>query len=263
MTKPHPASDPVLKHLATVKGIVAASFTGQHDRVAKFSIQLALELKAAAELCIDPTQQAKVMEFAQWIDGQLAYQGHSRSLHPAASRVAIREADTTRRMDPVQNLLARRVIGTYELEACKRIARMFELLSSGMGLQARDYRDCRVDTSGTFQHPVDRMSYEDSFEITLVYRPWARVAQNFDVGVMVKKGQSIRHAGLTCYELVRKVLVDRRTLRALETTYKMRHGALVRPLIQTLRAYSFKLTCANANDVLGERAMVARAEETT
>lgn len=240
--------NPILNSLGTMKSIVSASLTGQHDKVTEHTSRLALEAKAMVESDPASSTAVAVMDFAQWIDGQLAHIRHERR-GSAATLTVTRAAEYASRTDPVQNLLSRRVIDGAELRAARRIERIFNILAAGRGLQARDYHATRVDGSGSYQHPVDRMSYADSFEITMVYRPWWEQMHVIDVGA----GTS-RKLGLSCYDLVKQVLVDRRTLRSIETRYRIRHGTLTAPLLTALRHYNTLFGAATENDGIVVRA---------
>jgi len=303
------AHQPMVRHLHAVKQIVSAALAGQHDKTAVHAKEFGLALKGAAEGSLDHQERAQLLEFAQWIDGQISHNHHIRNGEIGASRTAQREAEAAARFDPVQNLLARRVIGKPEVMACSRISRIFDLLASGLDLKARDYGESRVDNSGTYRHPVDRISYADSFEISMIWRPWSEQMRAVDAGVGFEKDARPRNKrpwwhmqwreyldvvssggtmdarlpwwhepnwylpwaqdpsspkekdairkrllGLSCYDLVRLVLIDRRTIRSVENLYHTRNGSLTAPLVAALRHYNALTAEAMNNGHLFERA---------
>ena len=234
-----------MKHFNTIQRIIrAGALGGDMQRPVR---ELALAIAAEAESAQDPAS----LEMAAWLRRWDTLLGDARKRGPDAPTLATeRAAHDTARLDPVQGLLRRGAIDSNELAAAQRLERMFALLAGGMDIKARDYREARVDGGGTSRDPVDRMSERDAAELNLVFRPWAVAMQEIDAGmgfrpgrdgpvpVALREDEGIRRIlGLSIHDLVRAVLVDRRTLRGLEVAWRVRHGSLTTPLVMGLRQY--------------------------
>lgn len=154
-----------------------------------------------------------------------------------------------RGIDPV---LAMINVGTLSKGDEKTIQELLELrqkLSSGLTSGGRDLKGERVDTSAkTFTHPIERLTKRQDLMLTHVYRPWSEPIAHAATQV----GES-RFLAISPFELVISVIQNGVSLNEIETKFKVRHGALTKPMVDTLRDFAVRLAKAEHEGVVPRR----------
>lgn len=269
-----------MEHFSIVQRIIRAASTGAS--VAKPVTELSLLLADAAEVSQAPAD----LEAARWARRWALTLKEDRKSDGPTRHTEV-EAEMASRTDPVQGLLRRGSIGSFELAGCHRLERMFGILAAGLDVQARDYGAPRVDAPRKYRHPADRMTESEAVELNLVFRPWSWQMQKINAGlgfvrevrrnppwsvtpaemwhivisggtmdapisdhgrvprfmanireVPLRAGEKLRaRIGLTVFDLVRRVLVDRQTLRGLEREHRCRNGMLTPAFVTAVRHY--------------------------
>ncbi len=269
-----------MKHFPVIQRLIRAA-ASQGD-IHKPVFELATKVASDAET----SQCVRDIEAATWL-GRWATTLSGADIGRVATPKTEETARSAAWADPVQALLRRGSINKHELNACRRLERVFEAIATGLDLKAQDYEAVKVDGMGNVRDPFDRMSAALDYEIAHAYRPWAARMKGIDAGEgfkvtkaepfrrwiswgdyraaaisggtmdaplpfrpyahrflprdrvprMTERETLARKIGLNCFDLIRRVLIDRRSLKGLCREYSVREGTLTAPLITSLRAY--------------------------